>query len=430
MRLRLVLAIGILLAAAGGVRGSNEGKNIIVKLKQSASILRINNENGTKTIRQIPNTRIYLLRVEEDEEMKVLKKLRKDSGVEDAEFDVKFRLTSASDTTRLSSGLVQELVSMLDGRTMTNFNGSTVLKSYAEQGAVKVIKADLARKLSTGAGTRVGFMDTGVDFHHPALRPWLEPGVDVLSGRTASEFEGLSQEMLSLLDQEGWSMLDPEMVAVLDGRSLKFLGHGTLVAGLIHLVAPDAKLVPVRAFDANGYTTIFMILNGVYWAADHNLDVLNLSFSMSEDSDLLRKAIDYAKASGTAVVSSAGNDAREARDVYPAAWGNTYGVAATDLNDRLANFSNYGKSVSVTAPGSFVVSTFPGGRYAVVWGTSFSAPIVSGAIALIASGRGFGHSDSTAVVTTADPIDNLNPGFERKLGRGRINVHQALRARN
>lgn len=434
MRLRLLLVFAITALLLNAAWGGSGGTNFIVKMKQGGSIRQLNKDQGTETIRQIPNTRIYLIHADDDD--KALRKILRNSNVEDAEVDRRFRLNSTASL--LDPRLVQEMVSMLDPHTVTTFNGSTVLKAYAEQIAVRLVRADLVRSISTGAGTHVAFMDTGVDFHHQALKPWLDPGVDALSHRTASEFEGLSQEMISMLDQEMVSMLDPEMismldpemVSMLDGRChCRYFGHGTLVAGLIHLVAPDARLVPIKAFDANGYTTIFSIVEGVYWAIGQDIDVLNLSFSTEADSDILHKAIDDAKAGGIAVVASVGNDSHGGRDLYPAAYGTVYGVAATDSNDRLASFSNYGKSVSVTAPGAFVISTFPGGRYAAVWGTSFSAPLVSGAVAVIASGRGHGQSDSALVVTTADFIDNLNPGFERKLGKGRINVHQALKVR-
>jgi subtilisin family serine protease len=312
---------------------------------------------------------------------------------------------------------------------------------------MRVVGVDRVRSLSTGAGTRVGYIDTGVDPNHPALRPWLEPGADLVFNKTASEFDGLSQDMMSMLDQDMMSMLDQDMMSMLDKRFMFLLnrsvisilsgatgrpqfpeafGHGTLVAGMIHVVAPDARIVPIKAFDPYGYTTVFTLIEAVYKALDLNLDALNMSFSTAQNSGLFHEAIDTARAQGIAIVAATGNDNREGRDIYPAGYAGVFGVAATDLHDRLAIFSNYGITVAITAPGAYVVSTVPGGKYAAAWGTSFSAPIVTGAIALRASWRGRGQSDAPLVINTADPIDALNPGFERKLGRGRLNVPKAL----
>ena len=104
-------------------------------------------------------------------------------------------------------------------------------------------------------------------------------------------------------------------------------------------------------------------------------------------------------------------------------------VAATDFNDHIASFSNYGRSVSVSAPGAFVVSTVPGGRYAAAWGTSFSAPLVSGTVALLVSSYNRGQSGASQVINTADSIDAINPGFANLLGRGRIDAERALKVR-
>jgi thermitase len=126
----------------------------------------------------------------------------------------------------------------------------------------------------------------------------------------------------------------------------------------------------------------------------------------------------------TAAVGNEGTDA----NLYPAAYSPVYGVAATDADDKVAGFSNYGSAVKVSAPGVLVISTAPGGRYAIASGTSFSAPIVAGGIAVISSIRGRGLSDQSLIAASADSIDVLNAGLERKLGMGRINLLQALRA--
>ena len=442
MRSRVFLSVALIPLVMVLLRGGNGGVDIIVKLRNGHSVRELSENYGTRKAGYLANRGIWLIHVDDSTNgQAVLHKIQKEPAVEDAEIDRRVKLTSAR-LANVSPELVQDMMALLDGQTMTSFNGTTVLKAYAEQRAMTVIGADQVRKISTGAGTRVAYIDTGVDPMHPALRPWLEPGVDVVNDRSASELDGLSQDMMSLLDQDMMSLLDHKLIFLLN-RSLASIlnsaagscafppafGHGTLVAGTIHVVAPDARLVPIKAFDAYGYTTMFNLIESVYKAIDLDVDVLNMSFSTMENSDIFRKSLDTAKEEGIAIVASAGNDARDGNGLYPAAYPSVFGIAATDLNDRLASFSNYGTGVSATAPGAYVISTLPGGKYAAVWGTSFSAPVVSGAMALLASNRGHGKSSATLVINTADSIDALNPGYEKKLGKGRINVRQALRIR-
>jgi subtilisin family serine protease len=422
---------------------SSGGQEYIVVLKDKNAVTAVNRNNGTRTVRQVPNTSIFLLKAEGTEvDGDVLKKLKRDKDIDIVEKNGRVKLAPATEAP-LSTSLVQQMTSLLDGRTLTTFYGTTVLKSYVDQPAVRITELNEARKLSTGAATRVAYIDTGVDFSHPALAPWLDPGVDLLFNRSASELDGLSQQMASLLDQQMTSLLDKRFLFVLNqamaslldsgNESAGFpseLGHGTLVAGVIHLFAPEARIVPIRAFDVYGNTTMFQIVEGIYRSIALDVDVINMSFSIDEDSDVLHKAMSDAQGNGIALVASVGNNARDSKNSYPAAYSQVIGVAATDFNDRIASFSNYGRAVSVVAPGAYVVSTVPGGKYAAAWGTSFSAPIISGTVALLASGRGHGQSDSSLAVTTADFIDDLNPGFEKRLGKGRVNVQRALKVKN
>ena len=442
MKSRLLLSVAMIPLVIMVLRGGDGGQDVIVQLKEGHSGRELDDDYGDKKSDDLANKGIYVIHIADSaREQTVLRALQKDPVVENAETDRRVKLSWAR-LANVSPGLVQDMIAHLDGQTMTSFNGATVLKAYAEQPAMKVIGADQVRNSSTGAGTRVAYIDTGVDPMHPALRPWLDPGADVLNDRSASELSGLSQDMLSLLDQDMMSLLDHKLIFLLNqspasilnsaARSSVFppaFGHGTLVAGAIHVVAPDARIVPIKAFNGYGYTTMFSLIESVYKAIDLDVDVLNMSFSTTENSNIFRKALEKARDEGIALVASAGNDARDGKDLYPATYKGVYSVAATDLNDRLASFSNYGTGVSVTAPGAYVISTLPGGKYAAAWGTSFSAPVVSGAMAMLASSRGHGKSNPTLVINTADSIDVLNPGYEKKLGRGRINVSQALKRR-
>ena len=434
MRSRLLAILFVIVLPLAVTRAQADGEEYIVVLKDDHAIAAVNKRHDTQTISKIASVPIYLLKA--DGKADTLKKLREDTWIEHAEENRRVRLVSG-DEPPVDIPTAQQTASSLDPYTLTTFYGTTVLQAYVDQPAVQITQVNEARTLSTGAATRVGYIDTGVDFSHPALSPWLDPGIDVLFGQTASEEEAsspLTQQMASLLDDRFTFILNQAMASLLDGDNPSgtlpsALGHGTLVAGIIHLFAPESRIVPIKAFDAYGNTTIFTIVDALYRAKELDVDVLNMSFSISNASDILHKAIIDVSASGVVMVASSGNDSREMTDIYPAAYPQVISVAATDFADRLASFSNYGKSVSVAAPGAYVVSTVPGGKYAAAWGTSFSAPIVSGTIALIASGRGRGQSDSMMAIVTADSIDDLNPGLEKKLGKGRINVQRALKVK-
>jgi len=415
----------------------SSGEEYVVVLRPGQSIAALNKTHGTQTVRQVPNKPIYLLKTA-DSALFNIKKVKEDNRVELAEKNNRGKFSNGDDVF-VDPALAQQMASLLDGSTLSTFYGTTVLQAYVDQPAVRITQLNKARSLSTGAGTRVAYIDTGVDFNHPALQPWLDPGIDLVMNRTASELDGLpeepllAQQMASLLDGRLSFILNQVMASLLDddlnGPFPSALGHGTLVAGIIHLFAPESRIVPIKAFDAYGNTTLFTIVEAIYRAKDLDVDVLNMSFSMNENSDVMKKAIADLKQSGITVVASVGNDASDLKNLYPATYPHVIGVAATDFNDHLASFSNYGASVSIAAPGAYVVSTVPGGKYAAAWGTSFSAPIVAGTVALLASGRGHGQSDSQMVLKNADSIDSLNPGFEKQLGKGRINVQQALAAK-
>src|SRR5206468_457633 len=157
-----------------------------------------------------------------------------------------------------------------------------------------------------------------------------------------------------------------------------------MVAGVIHLVAPEASILPLKAFKADGSGYTSDVIRAIYRGVNSGARVLNMSFSFSSSSHELSNAIGYANKNNVICVASAGNNGQQVA-VYPAGYSTmVIGVASTTNSDTRSTFSNYGTpQVWVAAPGEAIVTTYPWGTYAATWGTSFSAPFVSGAAALL-----------------------------------------------
>src|SRR5258708_23260773 len=160
-----------------------------------------------------------------------------------------------------------------------------------------------------------------------------------------------------------------------------------MVMGVIHLVAPKAQLLPLKAFRSDGTGFLFDILREIYYAVQNNASVINMSFDNATNSAELKNALDYANQLSVVCVASAGNDGTPAPPnfVYPAALQiDVMGVASTSDLDTRSTFSNYGNPIVwLAAPGEALITTYPFSTYAVGWGTSFSAPFVSGGASLL-----------------------------------------------
>ena len=228
----------------------------------------------------------------------------------------------------------------------------------------------------------------------------------------------LDQSTTSILDQKGALVLNQSTTSILDQSTTSILdqnrsklpsafGHGTMVAGLIHLVAPTAKLMPVKVFSGNGTSTLSNVVNGIYWAVDNGADVISMSFSSTQSSTELKKAIDYANSHGVICVASVGNDGKQNPSVFPAGYlSQVIGVASTNNQDIRSTFSNYGNTlVDVAAPGEADVTLYPGNNYAEGWGTSFSAPLVAGGAALLVQlgGNHINEAQAAQAISQAIP---------------------------
>jgi hypothetical protein len=314
---------------------------------------------------------------------------------------------------------------------------------YFYQPAATVIGLDDAHQIATGTGT-VAFLDTGVDFTNTILTWNMVPGADftIPSGGIGQDSFQLGQSTTSILDSDSMielsqsttsildytkgsqsttSILDQSTTSILDDGTPvpNAYGHGTMVAGVIHMVAPTAMLMPVRVFGDDGTSQLSTLLNGFYWAMNHGARVINMSFSLGSASPELQKALQTASSMGIICVASAGNDGQQIL-VYPAAYANVIGVASTDNSGVRSSFSNYGSVAALAAPGEQILSTYPGNRFAAGWGTSFSAPMVSGAMSLLLQMNSqLNQQTAGNAIFQADPL-------APELGAGELDLVKAL----
>jgi subtilisin family serine protease len=210
---------------------------------------------------------------------------------------------------------------------------------------------------------------------------------------------------------------------MVDGDGYQDFGHGTMVAGVLHLIAPTARILPLKAFGPDGSGDLANILRAIYYAEQNNANVINMSFDLTTPSQELATAVSKGQKQGIIFVASAGNDGKMEM-VYPAGLSNVMGVASTNPQDQRSDFSNYGyQIVWVAAPGEAVITTYPFGTYAAVWGTSFSAPMVSGGVSLLQQ-LNPGVTPTQVQISMAQAQLLLAYG----MGNGRIDLVRALTA--
>ena len=277
----------------------------------------------------------------------------------------------------------------------------------------------------------VAVLDTGVDYTHSDLQDNMWNG----EAKHGIDFAG---------DDEGNNDDDPMPDEPYDEKGHY---HGTHVAGIIGAVgdnnsgvtgvAQHISIMALKVFRPNGYgysSDILEALDYISKQVDNgtNIVAINASYGGSGGSqdDAMNNAIKKLGEQGVVFCAAAGNAGKDidAEPTYPAAYNakNIITVAASDQDDKLASFSNYGiKSVDVAAPGTNILSTYPGGKYAYMQGTSMATPNVTGSVALLASLYG----DSTVTERKSMILDNVNKkdAFTNKiLTEGRVNINAAL----
>ncbi|MBG0560164.1 S8 family peptidase [Actinoplanes aureus] len=282
--------------------------------------------------------------------------------------------------------------------------------SRSQQWDFSKLKIAEAWKKSTGENVTVAVIDSGVDSKHPDLAGNVLSGYDAISNKAGT---------------------------ITDGN-----GHGTHVAGTISAVtgngvgisavAPNAKILPVKALGSNGSGNMSDAAEGIIWATDHGAQVINMSLGSTQKVTAVTNAVNYARSKGVTVIAAAGNSRTSGSPIsYPAADAGVIAVAATDSNDRYGSYSNAGSYVDVAAPGSNILSTYPtalGSAYKSMNGTSMASPHIAAVAALLKAANPALTPDQIEAAMEETAVDLGTKGFDKDYGNGRVDPVAALAA--
>jgi thermitase len=287
----------------------------------------------------------------------------------------------------------------------------------------------------TAWGTRsscakVAILDTGIDTDHPDLASNIYKSEDKPNNGKDDDKNGYVD------DTYGYNVIKGK------GSGEDDNGHGTHVSGIVagrgnndvgvSGVCWSSKLLAVKFMNSKGKGSTSDAIAGIDYAVKQGFKIINCSFGSSSSSSSLHDAVDYAQDHNTLLVVAAGNDSEniDKHPLYPASYGdsNILAVAASTSADELADFSNFGSTaVDVAAPGENIYSTYLGGGYRTLSGTSMAAPYAAGVAALLRKQE----SDAT--------YGNLRYAIRHKVDKppalngkvaydGRLNAEKALAA--
>ncbi len=331
------------------------------------------------------------------------------------------------------------------------------------------IRTEQAHATQAGiAAVDVGVLDSGIDGRHPDFLKAGVSNVDCARGRNSL------------------AALPPGVAVGVPDPCTDNQFHGTHVAGTIGArangigmvgVAPNITLVPVKVCDSTGYCYASPVVDGITYSGDQKFDVINMSFFVDDNefqestefkcaSDPIQRtfrhaverAIQYARSQGVTPVAALGNSDQDLAhpvdetgqpisnecEVVPAETQGVIGTSSLGRDSEKASYSNYGTGMNdVAAPGgngstgdctTTILSTFPGGAYVCIQGTSMASPHAAGVAALIVSQYGELGQDGDVklppqkveALLQATTVDIGLPGYDECFGHGRIDAQRAV----
>lgn len=370
---------------------------VIIKLDPhvGATIDDINATYDTQTLKSLNFTDIYLLELPSGRDAKVM--------AEDMSLDARLSFAEPNFISRAPEA---------NTRGIGGWGGLDPAP-YTSQYAADLIDLTPAWVISRGAESVVAVLDTGAQLDHPELASsFTLARYDFIDG------DNVPEDVFSLVDSNGNGLID------------EATGHGTHVAGIVHLVAPEAQIMPLRVLDSNGDGDKFTLAEAIIYAIHNGANVINLSLGTPDQSDLLKEVVREATRNNVVVVAAAGN-LNSNLPQYPAADNCALSVTSVGPPGTKSDFANFGLTVDFAAPGESIYSAFPKDGYAYWSGTSMASPFVAGQAALVHStAPALNPRDiATVIDRTSHSLDSFNPRFDDdddEPGIGLVDVASSL----
>lgn len=219
-----------------------------------------------------------------------------------------------------------------------------------------------------GNGIKIGVVDTGIDLSHPMMKDKVICGKNFSSDGTPID------------DINDYNYHGTAVSSLICGEYMNYKAYG---------IAPKSNLIIAKSMDAQGHGTLQTITDGINYCVEQGADIINCSVGCIGTSSNLENAVKNAVSKGVCVVVSSGNDGSndingEIREIsYPAGYDDSICVGAIGMDYSVAGFSNSNEFVDCVAPGVDILCAYPSNRYALISGTSFASPLISGTLAIL-----------------------------------------------
>lgn len=293
-----------------------------------------------------------------------------------------------------SAEMAERLPVMLAAEESSEAAEARAAQSETPWGIVRVNAPGAWANGNMGENATVAVVDTGIDLTHPDL-----------SANIIGNYNAIDATVSGQDDNGHGTHVAGTIAAVKDGKG---------VAG----VAPKAKLYAVKVLSAQGSGSSSAIVDGIGWAVKKKANVINMSLGSPQNDTAIATALKNAVKAGVTVVCAAGNDSGDVN--YPAANVEAIAISASDSSDKITSFSSRGPEIDFIAPGAKIYSTFKGGAYRTLDGTSMASPHVAGLAALAVSAGAKTPAQVRKMLNgAAVPINTLT---DEQQGAGLINA--------